>query len=359
MTRTEKELRKLTIAQLREMMHVPSKLKKKDEIVAFILREASITADTTAEVKRSKNIATVDSMFSSITSPVGNVDCPLCNGEGKVWCELGLAKCPLCFPAASTAPSTRTPPLIKIEKISTSSSAVIVDELSGEISFQMNSVDSEVLTSLVTVYGFGICESIDVLGEVDNDMEKAVDRILEKTRNSAENYDLSQAQMNSEEVRDRTRVEIAEQQKKGRDDVYEDLSVLASIDSDFSRNYIFTSDSNEEDGLLKWIGMGENSVLVYDYVSIKRDAIKWYKDPAKIFFDRQESEFLVARLDGYSEWFRMQIDRVREAMYSIPETAGGIPVLFRVTEGLSVDDDEVEVVETHETEQDHVILIED
>jgi hypothetical protein len=346
---TEQELRKLTIAQLREMIDVPSKLKKKDDIILYILQFGD---GLDPQVKRMKTPQphsgqkTMESMFS-VPSKLGENACSLCCGEGTVWCELGIAKCPICFPAKKI----ESPPLIKLERIRGDDNT-IVDPLTGEITFNMTSVDRESLVALVTSYGFGICESIDVLGDVGNDVDLAVEKILNRTRSSAENYSFSQAQLNSEEVRDKVRLAEIQNRKSGREHVHEDVSVLETIDSDFVKKF------GRKQNLIQWIHHDPilRSVIVYDYLVLKRDAIKWYKEPAQVYFERSES-------DGFSmcdEWFIQIIEKVRDAMFNIPETAGGIPVLFRQFSVSQVSEiGDIEVVGESVKTADHVILIDD
>ena len=340
----EPELRKLTIPQLKKLATIPTKLKKKDDIVGYLLNMSE--AVNGEEEDHSGKRAKKHPIFSTRT------DCELCSGNGTVWCELGIARCPLCRPAQPGLRAVKTTP-IKYESFSSGPYSDIVETVCGEISLRMDKVgDAGMLTTLVAIYGFGICESIEALVGLGRSegVDKAVERLIEKTRDSAENYSLAQAQLNSEEVRESARSKSVAERKSGRERVVEDVSVLNQIDEIFCRKY---------ETVLAWmVGDPEtNSVLVYDYLVLRRDSVKWFKEYAEEYFDRCEKEELVDGCD-MRKFFTDQIARIQEAVFCLPSSGGQIPALFRNDSGVRVQDEEIEMISLP-TSNALVVIIED
>ena len=279
-------LENLKISDLRKLHVIPKKITKKSEIVAFIRRkEESLSKKT----------------------------CRLCSGSKQVWSELGLMPCPLCQE-------------LKIDSIK-----------------QEEYVDKELLADLV-LKGFGVCESMDSLKGFGNDIEKCANYLLAKTRNSAENYFFEQAQLNSEEAGQIARREEKISIAKNRDNISTDISEFVNIHPGFAEQYIFQSDS--ENGLIEWIAEATNAVSVYDYLSVRKNAIKWYKGSAIVYFEQSERENLKIRPQiGYHAWFTDQVKLLEETLYSIPESSGAIPLLFRGSNEVIQTDIDIEMLE--------------
>ena len=354
----ELELRRMTIPQLKSLAKIPSKFKRKDEIIEFLLNVENVAADRPAVdddgEDQSKRVR-IAPIFS--TSGGKSIDCDLCSGKGTVWCELGIARCPLCRPAQTAIGTERvsTPPLVKFEKFGTGpyGEIVVTDAESGEISIRTDAIfDKSMLLTLVSVYGYGICESIEALmGLKESEgLDKAVERLIEGTRDSAENYSLAQAQLNSEEARDSARSKSITERKSGREKVVDDLSVLNGVDENFCQEF---SD------VMIWILADpiQHAVLVYDYLVLRRDSVKWFKDAAKQYFERSEKGGLDGGSD-FGDFFRKQIADIQEAVYSLPSSGGAIPDLFRNDFVPSIDD-EIEMVSVPTTAKADVVTIEE
>ena len=349
----ETELRRMTIAQLKKMAKIPIKLKRKDEIIDFILKlDAKVASLSDEEDDTTKRVRIAPTFFSSVRR---DQDCDLCTGNGTVWCELGIARCPLCRPATKERPST--PPVVKYENFSSGpySEIVVNDSGSGELMLRTDGItDKSMLLTLVSVYGYGICESIEALmGLKESEgVERAVERLMDKTRDSAENYSLAQAQLNSEEARDSARTKSMTERKSGRERVVDDLSVLNGLDEKFCREF---------GDVIIWI-LGDpkvNSVLVYDYLVLRRDSVKWFKDAAQQYFERSEKRWLSHPGSDLGEFFRNQIAEIQEAVFSLPASGGAIPDLFRSNDTSCVDDEEVEMIVSVPTAHADVVTIED
>ena len=320
-----KELEKLTVPALRSLITpVPPKNKKKAELVDIIITKEF--APEHDKPKRMKIIAPVFEMAKGSSS--SSNCCALCEGQGSVWCELGLAVCPLCKsdePETCILPS----PSVKQERGVTAVPYMISSD--GKIILTIApGIEPKMLINLVTSYGFGICESIEALS-TQTSIEGATEFLKGRTRISAENSSLAEAQLNSEQTRDMVRESQKMSQKQAREAVEEDLSVLLELDKTFCSAYIFSDQPPDGGRLLAWaLDCPKNRLLLFDYLSLKRDSIRWYKNPCSVFFDAMESEFLLSR--GQMEigsWMSEIIRSVTNALYSLPETGGSIPALFR------------------------------
>ena len=116
----EVELRKMKIEALRlEYPEIPKKLKKKDDIVKWIVEHnREEIPETSSESPKRIKVAPVFLMASSNSIPTTmilnnepDLSCRLCSGERRVWSELGLAVCPVCAPRClSPAPSIKQEP---------------------------------------------------------------------------------------------------------------------------------------------------------------------------------------------------------------------------------------------------------
>ena len=339
----ENELRRMTIPQLKSVAKIPSKLKRKDDIIEFILsmeKGGDVGGISSEEEDHSKRIRMAP-IFTAQRRSGETADCDLCSGNGTVWCELGIARCPMCRPAVVNQ-RVSTPPLVKYENCSSGpySDIVVTDPSSGELSLQTDQIaDKSMLLTMVSVYGYGICESIEALmglGESEG-VERAVERLIEKTRDSAENYSIAQAQLNSEEARENARTRSVTERKSGREKVAEDLSVLSELNAEFCRDF---------GDVIVWILQDPrtNSVLVYDYLVLRRDSIKWFKGAAEGYFGESEKRGLSDGRDDYAEFFTTQITEIQEAVFSLPASGGAIPELFRKGELPCVDDEDVQMV---------------
>jgi hypothetical protein len=105
---------------------------------------------------------------------------------------------------------------------------------------------------------------------------------------------------------------------------------LTEIDSVFSAKYIFPNTPLDEGKVLSWLVENEsNSLLMFDYLVLRRDSVKWYKNHAIEYFDKTELEILSLKREELSEWFAAYNERLQDALYTLPETGGSLPVIFR------------------------------
>lgn len=338
MEERRKHLLKLKLNELKAMAGLTG-LKKKPDLVELILRKEFPIAEE--EIKRVK-IAPVFAMAKT-TKPLNREEgpiCLLCDGQETVWSELGLALCPACTSCLSTAcviPS----PSIKQEKGVTT--VKYTYDAQGRIVFNIGTVDREKICQLVLGFGFGICESIEALFEAKS-VEDATQLLISKTRNSAENSSIAEAQLNSEQARDDIRESKKLSAKHARSTVTEDLTVLLDIDNKFCARFLFADNHPDDEGkLLRWVLENDsNRVLLFDYLTLKCDSIKWYKQAAAKFFESLENGELAHSMTG--EITDILVDamrKVREATFSIPKTGGSLPVLFRNHQNESLDPDDL------------------
>ena len=367
---TEDDLRKLKIEDLRtQYPAVPKKLKKKAEIINWIIRNAvpgdveSVSSDvlkipydpSPEQVKRTKlrNIAPVflKSVAAGVTVPTTMVieerpPCRMCSSKGEVWSEVGIALCPMCCSGRDTSSPT---PSVKLEKGVTWVPHTF--DVNGRVVLRLGKVDPEQVCDLVLVYGFGVCESIEALSETGS-VDAAAQKLMEKNLKSAENTSIAEAQLNSEELRESSKVTRKLNQRKARVEVLEDLTVLLDIDADFCSQYVFRVDADTT--LAAWMSAEpKNTLLVFDYLILKRDSVRWYKLPASAYFRTEEGKVL-NQIDtgGLCNWFELRIAAVSNAVYNIPETSGAIPVLFRGCQNdepsnSDPHDDDLEIVGEH------------
>lgn len=340
-----KELEKLTVAALRSLITpAPPKNKKKAELVDIVIAEEF--APEHDKTKRMKIIAPVFEMAKGSSS--SSNCCDLCEGHGSVWCELGLAVCPICKshePQTCILPS----PSVKQERGITAVPYMISSD--GKIILRIApGIEPKMLINLVTSYGFGICESIEALS-TQTSIEGATEYLKCRTRVSAENSSLAEAQLNSEQTRDMVRESQKKSQKQAREAVEEDLSVLLELDKTFCSVYIFSDQPPDGGRLLAWaLDCPQHRLLLFDYLSLKRDSIRWYKNPCSVFFDAMENEFLQSRgQTDIGSWMSEIICSVRNALYSLPDTGGSIPALFRdairMTPETSVNDEDLVIMD--------------
>ena len=320
----ETELKRLKIVELRNLFSdIPKRITKKSDIVQYIMSSSS--QDMKGNVDDSPTIA---SIFAKSKKSVDPFACRLCTGDKSVWCELGLVKCPVCCPQLTT--------LVKQEE---PESSII----------RTHNVDLTALCDLVCVYGYGICESVDALRFGDNSVETAVAILIDKTRMSADNYQLEQAQLISEES---SRGSTSEKSR-----VISDISEFTEINPDFAHKYIFQSTINNTNGLLEWIvDNPTNSATLYDYLLIRRDSIKWYKKNALKYFEITEPFNLAT--EGSGVWLSAELARLRDALYNIPESSGSIPEIFRSLSDEIMDED-IEFVVASEKTPTTLLVIED
>jgi hypothetical protein len=347
--KTEAELRKMKIETIRiEYPNIPKKLKKKDEIVKWVLEQNEVgTTAVLSSIDSPKRIkvAPVFIMSSSTSIPTTmlpgeekDTSCRLCNGERNVWSELGLAVCPLCAAPQSDIPA----PSIKQEPGVTSLPYTF--DASGNIVLKLGAVDPNQLCDLVQIYGFGICEALEALLECDS-VEEAADRLVEQNRSSAENSSIAEAQLNSEELREGTKRDKKMSLENARNQVQEDVSILLDIDSSFCQAFVFRPDGDSS--LIEWMITDQiNILLVFDYLVLRRDSLKWYKRDALKYFEGIEQDNLntVEDKSVLTRWFGEQIEILREALYEIPETGGAIPLIFRKDSSREFTEDEIEVL---------------
>ena len=347
-------MRALTVAALRERYpEVPRGIKKKTDILAFILsKNANASPPPTPDPKKTKpqpGLAPVFAMARSASS----LTCALCNATGSVWCEIGRVVCPVCV----------TEPIPSFEA---SESSVTTPE--GRTFLKVPpSLDLPSLTYVVVTHGFGLCESILALRHCDNNVPRSVNFILQNTRHSAENYSLEQAQLNSEEDNDRRREAEKIGQRNLRTLVQDDVSEFTKLDPEFASTYIFPTTGADSD-LLAWIlAKSANRLLLFDYILLRRDAIKWYKQRARTYFEQAEMAWSDKRdTDVLSKWFAHEIETLRDALFTIPESSGAVPSLFRNVDRdgpTTPPDDEIEFLHeklcgTHLTDV-HQVSIED
>jgi hypothetical protein len=222
-------------------------------------------------------------------------------------------------------------------------------------------VDREKICQLVLGFGFGICESIEALFEAGS-VEAATQLLMSKTRNSAENSSIAEAQLNSEQARDDIRESKKLSAKHARSTVTEDLTVLLDIDNEFCARFLFADIPVDEGKLLQWVLENDsNRVLLFDYLTLKSDSIKWYKQSAAKFFESLENgELAHTERDEISDILVDTMRKVREATFSIPKTGGSLPALFRNHQNEGPGPDEVgEVVFISDNPKDKRIAIRD
>jgi hypothetical protein len=308
------ELSKLKVSELKVLaVNASSSIKKKSDLIDYILKKE--------DGKRAK-IAPVFAMSKSSSS-----SCELCDGQNSVWSELGIALCPVCCkdtPGCQLpSPSVKQEPGVTRLKYKT--------DIDGKIVIDIGTVDPKKLISLVTVYGFGLCESIEALSEFDS-VEQATDFLVNRNRSSAENASIAEAQLNSEQVREETKASRTKSQNKARESVVDDISVLLDIDKDFCSVFLFADGELPGNGrVLNWvIEEAGNRILLFDYLVIRRDSIKWYKKDAAAYFQTVEREDLMKmETCDISRWFTKKIEDVTMAVFGIPITGGSIPEIFR------------------------------
>jgi hypothetical protein len=342
-TERRDELAKLKIADLKLVAgsNVPSKLKKKTEIIDFIIRKEF--PPSSEDIKRIK-IAPVFAMAAAAGSAKKSSDCQLCEGQQTVWCELGLAACPIC--CKESVPSLPSPS-IKQERGVTNVPYRLNSE--GKIFLDIGSVNSENLISLVSIYGFGLCEAIEALAQCGT-LEVAVEFLTTQNRSSAENSSIAEAQLNSEQARDESKESQKNARGRSRDAVREDLTVLLEVDEPFCSKFIFSENPAGQGRLLSWVLEAEtNRILLFDYLIIKRDSIKWYKKSAKSFFAAiEERDLTSVEVPNIRHWLEDKVRVVQEALFDIPVTGGSLPVLFREPEKSFPfpNDEEIEILDS-------------
>ncbi len=330
-------LEKMTIAQLRnEFPNIPKKFRKKDEIILFLSSADSAEPPAPTTPKN-----TITSYFGPTSSVFQCSICKLCTNERFIWTELGRAFCPLCRAQPARENNTH----IKLEN---ESNSILSTTISGELMFHIEgAVTKEGLVCLVLQYGFGVIESIEALISANNNTETAACKLIDCTRSAADSYCLAQAQLNSEEALTEQRANSKTNIQQTRANITDDISLFTLVDQQFASEYLFNENGNDQ--LLLWTTASPNNPqLLYDYLLLKKDAIKWYKADATLYFQRiEEQELLSATTHHLSQWFSNTIVLVKEAMYSIPDNGGSIPSLFRARDkwmGRS-DDGDLELVE--------------
>ena len=333
--RSSEHLNKLTIAQLKQLTIVPKNLKKKQEIIDFILNKENNSSESSSSIKRIK----IAPVFAMSIQPSADPQCTLCDDTKSVWCELGLALCPLC-----TIPPSPSVEILPLKHEPGVTSLRYTNDVEGRIVLDIGSVDKEELKGLVAVHGFGLCESAEALG-LHGTLEKAAEALLNKHRSSAENSSIAEAQLNSEHARDETAVSNVEKLRYARSAVLSDISVLTEIDGAFSAKYIFPDNPLDEGQILCWLVENEsNPLLMFDYLVLRRDSMKWYKNHAVEYFNKTEIEILSLKREELSNWFVAHNGRLKDALYTLPETGGSIPVIFRSEDFNAPNLEDVEVL---------------
>ena len=116
---------------------------------------------------------------------------------------------------------------------------------------------------------------------------------------------------------------------KNRSNVATDVSEFIAINPEFSNKYIFQN-SHENNGLLDWPVVDQHALLLFDYLAMRKNATQWYKNGAIAYFDTLERNHLTScPAEGYQDWFTNQLTSLHETLYSIPESGGSIPLIFR------------------------------
>jgi hypothetical protein len=322
---------RMTIPQIRkENPSVPKRLKKKCEILEFLNDEHSVSTSSSPVVTHQPPPMDITRFFVRATT-TDAAACSFCDNERFTWTELGRAWCPICRSSKLHDDG------IKREK---SAITYYSYSPSGELVFHVDGlVTKDALSSLVTVYGFGTIESIDALIECKNDIQAAACKLVDATRAAAENYSIAQAQLNSEEDLVEQRAIRRADTACVRKDITNDLSLFGLLDPDFSIAYL-----SRGNPLLDWAANEpENSLLLFDYLNLKKDAVKWYKQHARSYFNTLEINHFTHNMDTLSSSLSQAIQSIQEAMYSLPENGGAIPKLFRATEP-QVGEEDIEVV---------------
>ena len=333
--RRAEELEKLTVPQLKLICAIPKSIKKKTDIIDFVLKHESSKSEESP--KRIK-IAPVFAMSKSAAIEIiDHPACTLCDDSCTVWCELGLALCPVC-----RSPSSPTLFVSAVKQEAGVTNLRFTLNEHGRIVLDLAHIDKEALKDLVALYGYGLCESAEALVSHAS-LEKAAEFLLNKHRSSAENSSIAEAQLNSEQTKDQVNLANIQKEGKARSAVTSDLSVLTEIDAGFSAEYIFpTLTTNSGNRLLGWLAKSpDNALLVFDYLVLRRDSVKWYKNHALHFFDSSEAVLHSLASNSVSQWFQDEIEKLRNALFTLPESAGSIPAIFRNQQevDLSISDD--------------------
>jgi hypothetical protein len=346
-----KELAKLKVSDLKSLCpKTTSTGKKKSDLIDAIIRKEFPPED--GAIKRVK-IAPVFLMAKSKSSDESASSfCILCEGSRSVWSELGQAVCPVCVEESFSGviPS----PTVKQERGVTS--VAYRYDMEGRVVFKVDSAQRELLGQLVTLYGFGICESIEALNERDT-VEGATELLISRNRSSAENASIAEAQLNSEQTRNESRDREKNFITQARCAVEEDLTVLLGLDSDFCSKFLFCDAPIDAGRMLQWLlEKDTDRTLLFDYLSIKRDSIKWYKASAAKYFDRAERDVLATvSKDELRDLFSKMVEMVSDAVFNIPSTGGAVPLLFRDESEIVAEDDssDIEVISDRIPERVH------
>ena len=371
MDKQRQELNKLKVAELRQLAQgMPAiKSSKKAQLVEYIISstmtdalpaEAETPIGTHRQHDEGKRIK-IAPIFLKSKSAASFTACELCEGQRTVWSEIGIAVCPIC--SASDMSCSLPSPSVKQEPGVTRLRYQMDSE--GKILIELGSVDPQKLVTLVTVYGFGLCESMEALQE-HNSVEEATEFLMDRNRSSAENASIAEAQLNSEHTREETRVNKTTSQKEARNAVGDDLTVLLDIDNAFCSTYLFGDDLPGTGQVLKWVLEAEsNRLVLFDYLVLRRDSIKWYKEHARSYFTGMEENELasIQSPTDISAWFMGKVDLVRKALFDIPAIGGCIPALFRKesVDDNSFQDDEIQLLSPKDLGNDsprNVVLIE-
>ena len=363
----KKELKKLKVDALKLIasgVSVTSLVRKKDDLITVILQnefppdsdqESShvlTNTDPAASSEEAKRVKVAPIFAMSVSKRTS--ECPLCEGEKSLWSEVGLAVCPVCSDAVCVTPSPSVKQETGVTSLSFSYNA------DGHVILSTGTADVANLPALVGQYGFGLCESLEALNE-HKDPQEAAEWLMNRHRNSAENSSITEAQLNSEQVREDTKESKKRSQRDARQVVVSDISVLLEIDAEFCSKFVFADGEVADDGrVLAWLlDADAHRLSAFDYLVLKRDSVKWYKAPAARYFDAVESqELTILETSRISEWFETHIKSITDAVYNIPVTGGSIPLLFRNTfEAHTHDDIEIKEVSSQRS-HDEIVLLE-
>ncbi|CAE8630655.1 unnamed protein product [Polarella glacialis] len=87
------------------------------------------------------------------------------------------------------------------------------------------------------------------------------------------------------------------------------------------------------DGILSWLEVAENRLLLFHYLKLRAKAKSWYADLAKAYFDGQrqlidamlEKPGAALEVDSY---LRAETARVEAEIYAMPEKGRFVPGIF-------------------------------
>ncbi len=310
-------MEKLKIVELRKIKRIPSKFHTKKLIIDFILSEESPPANPLPESVTAAPAAPVQTK-QTIDNWLKNY-CILCDASGRVISATGDYLCPVC--RRDDPPGMEGPGVLRL---------TLPDEL------DMNS-----LITMVKERGHDLIDSLRALEKHVNSVEAADEDLREVVYQQAEEWQFAEAQLNSEADKDLKQAQDRQREKELRENMHKNPTKFRDIDEQFSDRFLFPSHLTPLISQLDAVACA----ALYDYLDCKRKATKWYRtseSAVSSYFGSFESALELIR--GWDTKvtcrLRVEVEKLKEAFFSIPETGGSIPVIFRDCEtGVPSDDD--------------------